>query len=231
MSSPPLPIVPGSCLIVELPEPLRAKLASLGVGEAQSIVSALEWSSRQGLSDVAGILAGLLDPSTSTRALFLAADAGHLDCVKSLLPTSSPADIFAARRAAVLQRNEACLALLLAPPNDGEVEHMLLRIAASNDSHACCALLLPLSSPSLAFPGALDCAAEIGFHRIADLILEKLSELPVDQSRAALREARTRGLRSAESLISTLVERLVEQGSIAEASLPPAFKAPHPRRL
>lgn len=227
----PRPIVPGSCLIVELPEPLRAKLAALGVEEAQSIVSALEWSSRQGLSDVAGILAELLDPSTSTRALFLAADAGHLDCVKALLPTSSPADIFAARRAAVLQRNKACLALLLAPPNDGEVEHMLLRIAASNDSHACCALLLPRSSPALAFPGTLDCAAELGFHRIADLVLQKLSELPVEQSQAALSEARARGLRSATALISTLVDRLVEQGAIADAAPPPASKLPHPPRL
>ena len=103
------------------------------------------------------------EPHLKSIALRLAADKGHLECVKLLIPHSDPkADDSAALRWAAEEGHLECVKLLIPHSDPKADDSAALRWSANNGHLECVKLLIPHSDPKADDSGALRLAAEEG---------------------------------------------------------------------
>jgi ankyrin repeat protein len=131
-------------------------------------------------------------------ALSLAAEAGHVECVRLLLPVSEP------------MANESCA----------------LRRAASGGHVECVRLLIPVSEPLARQSYALRWAAEKGHADCVALLLPASDPLAVgDCGLDAARLARSRGHLDLAGMIDAFMEARALSGAAQNAKMSPRAKS------
>jgi len=84
-------------------------------------------------------------------ALRLAAEHGHTECVRLLIPVSNPKDQYSsALQLAARHGHTQCMELLIPVSNPKEHNSYALQEASSNGHLACVELLYPVSEPAVA---------------------------------------------------------------------------------
>ena len=137
--------------------------------------------------DLAGVISLLgqgADPSyKASNALRVAAEAGHAECVKVLLPFSAPKDNNSALGLAAGNGHAECVRLLI-PVSDPKAYGSHPLHAAAFDGHAeCVKLLIPVSEPKARDSEALVSAARNNRAECIKLLIP-VSDPKSDNSRA-----------------------------------------------
>lgn len=165
---------------------------------------------RGDLLGVASLLAlGADARNQASKALCLAAENGHLECVKILIPASCPmADYSRALSLAASHGHVECVKLLI-PVSDPKADgSQALRWATCNGHAACVKILIPVSDPRAFHSDALLRAA-IGGHAECLKLLIPVSDPMADDSRA-LRWAAAKGKAECFEMLIPVSEPMIE---------------------
>ena len=156
--------------------PWAAKLLELGANPLAQSSQALREAAENGHAECVRLLIPVSDPKArGSYALQLAARNGHVGCVELLIPASSPqADDSRALVWAAKKGHAQCVELLI-PVSDPQAERSIAFRGAAQYGHAeCVKLLLPYSDPKAMHGQALLLAVENG-HIDCVIVLSELA--------------------------------------------------------
>lgn len=138
-----------------------AQVLADGDPETQSKSFALERAAENGHEQCVRLLIPKSDPlDNDSRALALAALEGHVECVKLLIPVSDPlAQSSAALRGAAKSNRKECVQLLIPVSDPQALNSQALRSSALRGHSECVRVLLPVSDCDARWDDGLSVAA------------------------------------------------------------------------